>query len=61
MFFQHLCIAFSGNNNMQQKSSAGQNNSVTLSSVIIAIIVLYSFVIEHYKDTTIFANRQIYR
>ena len=44
-----------------QKSSAIQNNSITLSSVIIAIIVLYFFVIEHYKGTTIFANHQFYR
>ena len=29
--------------------------------MIIAIIVLYFFVIEYYKDTTIFANHQIYR
>ena len=38
-----------------------KKKSITLSSVIIAIIVLYSFVIEHYKDTIIFANHQIYR
>ena len=44
-----------------QKSSAKQNNSITLSSVIIAIVVEFFFVIEHYKDTTIFANHQIYR
>lgn len=44
-----------------QNVSAIQNNSITLSPVIIAIIVLYFFVIEYYKDTTIFANHQIYR
>lgn len=44
-----------------QNISAIQNNSITLSPVIIAIIVLYFFVIEYYKDTTIFANHQIYR
>ena len=38
-----------------------QKYSITLSPVIIAIIVLYFFVIEYYKDTTIFANHQIYR
>ena len=38
-----------------------EKDFITLLSVIIAIIVFCSFVIENYKDTTIFANHQIYR
>ena len=36
-----------------------QNNSITLPSVIIAIIVLYFFVIEYYKDTTKYAVNNV--
>lgn len=53
-------LSIMASNNLQ-KSSAIQNNSVTLSSVSIAIIVAGSLIIQRCKDTTVFANHQLYR